>query len=174
MNEHERDPLGAFQAELIRREREERELEQLWRMTETERVTLLLAGGMSRRQLAAWRERRPSEIPPPDRIRRAQDEALWRLSRQERVAAMEAGRLTQYQLFTWSQKRPYEVPLIDGELAWIVYRTADWIEAGERHRPSREVWHCETTGESLLDCACTACQERRYHAIERMRADGVL
>ena len=87
---------------------------------------------------------------------------------------MEAGRLTQYQLCAWSQKRPHEVPLIDGELAWIVYRTTEWVEAAERDRPSREPARCVTSGGSVLECQCPACEERRGRATERLRADGVL
>jgi hypothetical protein len=173
MNEHINDTLGEFERELIRRERQAREHEQLWRMTKTERATLLLAGGMTRRQLAAWRERHPSEIPSPARIREAQEAALWRMTAAERVAAMEAGRLTQYQLFAWSQRRPYEVPLIDGELAWIVYRTADWMEATEGRRPRRQLMRCESTGESLLECDCEVCEAARDRAVESMRAHGM-
>lgn len=180
MNQNDLNPLDAFERDLIRSEREERELEALWRMTRTERVTLLLAGGMTRRQLAAWRGRRPAEVPQPERIRAAQDEALWRMTRKERVAAMEAGRLTQYQLFAWSNRRPYEVPLIDGELAWIVYRTADWIEAVERRPPIGEIPPCDNTGKPMLDCDCDCdcdsdgCSAGRGKAMDRIRADGVL
>jgi hypothetical protein len=168
--------LTAFEAELARRERHERELEELWRMTAAERRATLLAGRITRRQLAAWRERRPAEIPLPETIRRAQEEALWHMTTAERVSAMEAGRLTQHQLFAWSQRRPYEVPLIDGELAWIVYRTADWIEAARRRQspePNAPLV-CGSTGQSLLDCDCGDCASKQERALTRMRADGVV
>jgi hypothetical protein len=86
---------------------------------------------------------------------------------------METGRLTQYQLFAWSQRRPYEVPLIDGELAWIVHRTADWIEAADRRQYSGPVARCERTKESVLGCDCARCEGPRELTAERMRADEV-
>ena len=123
---HERE------GELQRRERRAGELEELWRMSTKERQAALLAGRLTTMQLSAWRAKHPEEIPPDDAIRTAQDDALWSMTRAQRVAAMRAGELTEYQLFAWSIRRPREVPRIGREFAWIVYRTADWIEAFDR------------------------------------------
>ena len=127
-------PLGEFEDELQRRERE---LEELWRMSPAERQAALLAGRMTTLQLTTWRAKHPEEIPSDDEIRAAQEESLWSMTRGERVAAMQAGVLTEYQLFAWSIGRPNGVPRIGGEFAWIVHRTADWIESFERDRALR-------------------------------------
>jgi hypothetical protein len=138
-DQHDTNPLAPFEAELLRRERRERELEELWRMSPAERAAALLAGDMTIRQLSAWGERHPDQIPDDEQIKAAQDAALWAMNAEQRVAAMNAGRLTEYQLFSWSIRRPGEVPRIGGEFAWIVHRTADWIEAIERDtKGSRE------------------------------------
>jgi hypothetical protein len=124
--------------ELHGRERREAELDELWRMSAKERQAALLAGRLTTLQLSAWRAKHPEEIPPDDAIRAAQDEALWSMTHAERVAAMQAGELTEYQLFAWSIRRPHEVPRIGGEFAWIVHRTADWIESLQQDSAASE------------------------------------
>lgn len=78
--------------------------------------------------------------------RAEQSAALWRMTPAEREAAMWRRELRHLQLVEWSAKRPHEVPRLptgmfgslltseDGEFAWIVITTPEWIEAGEPER----------------------------------------
>jgi hypothetical protein len=58
--------------------------------------------------------------------------ALWAMTRDERIAAMWRGELSLRQLCQWSSRAQHEVPLLGGEFAWIVMRTPDWAEAGDK------------------------------------------
>jgi hypothetical protein len=58
--------------------------------------------------------------------------ALWAMTRDERIAAMWRGELSLRQLCQWSSRAQHEVPLLGGEFAWIVMRTPDWAEAGNK------------------------------------------
>jgi hypothetical protein len=58
--------------------------------------------------------------------------ALCAMTRDERVAAMWRGQLSLRQLCQWSSRAQHEVPLLGGEFAWIVMRTPEWAEAGNK------------------------------------------
>lgn len=72
------------------------------------------------RALAAARE--------PKLAERQSSEALWNMTPEQRVAAMWRGELSIRQLCEWSRRAPAEVPLINGEFAYIVMRTPEWLE----------------------------------------------
>lgn len=52
-------------------------------------------------------------------------ERLFSLTRAERRIACEEGELSLHELNTWASLFPEEVPLVNGELPWIVFTSAD-------------------------------------------------
>jgi ribosomal protein L44E len=62
------------------------------------------------------------------------------------------------------------------EFAWIVRRTADWIEARDRGgaRAAEELLTCTRTGRQTLQCDCPQCREKHDRALARLREKGLL
>jgi hypothetical protein len=78
---------------------------------------------------------------------RAASAALWALTPEQRVAAMWRRELSLLQLTEWSRRAPREVPTINGEFAYIVIRTPEWLEASDQPR-------CPHTGNGVRECRC--------------------
>jgi hypothetical protein len=78
---------------------------------------------------------------------RAASAALWALTPEQRVAAMWRGELSLLELTEWSRRAPQEVPTINGEFAYIVIRTPEWLEAADQPR-------CPHTGDGVRECRC--------------------
>jgi hypothetical protein len=79
--------------------------------------------------------------------------ALWALTPAQREAAMWRRELSLLQLTEWSRRAPHEVPTINGEFAYIVVRTPEWLEApGE---PG-----CPRTGHRARECLVASTTQR--------------
>jgi hypothetical protein len=78
---------------------------------------------------------------------RAASAALWALTPAQREAAMWRRELSLLQLTEWSRRAPHEVPTINGEFAYIVIRTPEWLEAADQPR-------CPETGDGARECRC--------------------
>jgi hypothetical protein len=80
---------------------------------------------------------------------RAASADLWAMTPEQRVGAMWGGRLSLLQLTEWSRRTPREVPLLNGEFAYIVIRTPEWLDA-----PGQP--GCQQTGVGVRECRCGA------------------